>query len=222
VRALGFRESAFERRFGSDRYRWMNRLGNSAILNGEQYGHLIDGTAVHDLLDLAVEMAAKNRRIIYFCSCVSPTDGCHRHWVAPELMKVAKKRKQPVTTVEWPGYENEPGNPPALKVDQKLYDALEAGARKSVPLGSERPEIPLLALPWWTPVQLSTPEASGFMLTGPAQHRAGGWQLEFLRGAGDGADAIKFIRRARKALNVLPRSWPAESPSQEPHKWEPT
>ena len=105
VRAVGFRERTFERRFGPDRYRWMNGLGNKSILTREKYGSFIDSSAANDLLDLAVDLGAHRRRLIFFCSCGSPTDACHRHWVAPEVFRFAKKRKTPVTIVEWPGYE---------------------------------------------------------------------------------------------------------------------
>src|SRR5689334_19421318 len=64
VRAEGFREHAFERRFGPDRYRWMNRLGNKAILTHESHGTLIDPGAAIELLELALEQRAKHRRVI--------------------------------------------------------------------------------------------------------------------------------------------------------------
>ena len=96
VRAEGFKEHAFERLLGPDRYRWLKGLGNKAILTGADRGEFVDPSQVGDLLDLAVEACKANRRLIFFCSCPIPIDGCHRQEVAPELFKEAKRRKQPV------------------------------------------------------------------------------------------------------------------------------
>ena len=79
-----------------------------------------------------------------------------------------------------------------------------------------------MGLPWYTPVDLvdeKTGETLGAMLTGPAQHRAGGWQLLALYGAFDLDDAIEKQKAKREALMVLPRSWPANGPAQAPFKW---
>ena len=132
VRAEGFREKAFERRFGPDRYRWIQGLGNKAILTGEQYGSLLDPRQAADLLDLALGLHARRRRVIYFCSCVSPTAQCHRHWIAPHVFELAEARKQPVTIVEWPGFESEPGAILPFKTNLRILTSLEKG-RVSVP-----------------------------------------------------------------------------------------
>jgi hypothetical protein len=210
VRAEGFREHAFERRFGPERYRWMNRLGNKAILTHERYGSIIDPTAAADLLDLAVGMQAKRRRVIYFCSCVSPTDGCHRHWVAPHLFEFAKKRGQPVTVVEWPGFDSEPESVPGVRTTERVVSAINAG-RVSLPIGPDLPAPELLGLPWFTLVDL-VDEVTGkkvdFMLSGPAQHRAGGWQLPVTGGDQTVKAILKLQGEERDATIVLPRSWP--------------
>lgn len=211
VRAEGFREHAFEGRFGPDRYRWMNRLGNKAILTHEKYGTLIDPTAAADLLDLALEMLARRRRLIYFCSCFSPTDGCHRHWVAPHLLQVAERRKQPVTVVEWPGFDSEPRAVPAVRTTEKAVNNINSG-RVSLPLGPDLPAPELLALPWFTLVDLveeKTGKKLDFMLTGPARHRAGGWQLPVMGGDESVKETLELQREARDTTMVLPRSWPS-------------
>ena len=213
VRADGFREKAFEKKFGPERYRWMNRLGNKAILTHEKYGSLIDPTAAANLLDLAVEMQAQRRRVIYFCSCVSPTDGCHRHWVAPHLFEVAEKRQQPVTVVEWPGFDSEPKARAGRGDHQEVVNAINAG-RVSLPLGPDQPAPELLALPWFTLVDLvdeRTGKKLDFMLSGPAQHRAGGWQLPVMGGEETVKDTLKLQVEERDSSVVLPRPWPAES-----------
>ncbi len=221
VRAEGFREKAFERRFGPDRYRWIQGLGNKAILTGEQYGSLLDPRQAADLLDLAMELHARRRRVIFFCSCVSPTNLCHRHWVAPHVFELAEPRSQPVTIVEWPGFESEPGVVLPVATNLRILRSLEGG-RASVPLGTSTPQPQLMGLPWYTPVDLldeKTGETFVVMLTGPAQHRAGGWQMLVLGAASDLDRAIEKQKAKREALMVLPRSWPANRPAQAPFKW---
>ena len=210
VRAEGFKEHAFERRFGPDRYRWIPGLGNKAILTGEGDGSLVDPSQAAKLLDLALELHAAHRRLIYFCSCVSPTDGCHRHWVAPHLLKMAELRRQAVTVVEWPGFDSEPSAIPKVKTRPSIVKSINAG-RVSLPLGTKMPSVALLALPWFTPVDL-VDEKSGkkldFMLSGPAQHRARGWQLPVMGGTEDLNETLQLQGDEREALMVLPRAWP--------------
>jgi len=220
VRAEGFREKAFEKRFGPDRYRWIQGLGNKAIITHEKYGSFVNPAAAVDLLDLAVEMSAKKRRLIYFCSCISPTNGCHRHWVAPELFKVAKERQQLVTIVEWPGYESDVKTVPTTTSEPAVYRALVADKRASLPLGGEPPSSLWLALPWYTPVDVKCGQEEATMYSGPAQYRAGGWQLPVLGGAVPSAKTPKLLASSRKELFLLPRSWPKDQPTQRPTEWK--
>ncbi len=222
VRAEGFREKAFEKKHGPERYRWMNGLGNKAILTGEKFGSLIEPATVSNLLALAIEMESQKRRVIYFCSCQSPTGGCHRHWVAPHLLELAAKRGQKVTVVEWPGFETEPGKILKVTVGRGIVKSAGNGVRKSVPLGEDRPSPELLGLPWFTPVELveeGTGENLVYPLVGPAQHRAGGWQLPLVGGQEDLQDTLKDQAEARESLLALPRSWPEGAASQEPFRW---
>jgi hypothetical protein len=217
VRAEGFREHAFERRFGPDRYRWIKELGNTAILTHEKRGTLLDPSRVKDLLDLAVEIRAKRRRVIYFCSCVSPTDGCHRHWVAPHILKEAETRTQPITLVEWPGFESEPDATLEVKTDGRIVKAINAG-RTSLPLGADMPSPAVLALPWLTIVDLvdaKNGEKLDFMLTGPARYRAGGWQLPVMGGMDTVNATLKLQQERRESSMAIPRSWP-DKPLQAP------
>jgi hypothetical protein len=213
VRAEGFREHAFERRFGADRYRWMNRLGNKAILTHEEYGTLIDPSCAVELLDLAVEFQRKRRRVIYFCSCVSPTSGCHRHWVAPHILKLSEDRKQAVTVVEWPGFESEPRTPPQIRTTPAIVKSVNNG-RATVPLGSQTPSPDILGLPWHTLVDLvdsRTGAKLDFILSGPAEHRAGGWQVPVMGGVEDVRETLKLQQEYRAEHMVLPVSWPSAS-----------
>jgi hypothetical protein len=223
VRAEGFREKAFEKAHGPDRYRWLNRLGNKAILTHEEHGSLIDPTAAADLLDLAAELATTRRRVIYFCSCMSPTAGCHRHWVAPHLFRLAEKRSQPVTVVEWPGFETEPRKLLEVKVGKGILKAIARGARVSVPLAEELPPPALLGLPWHTPVVLveeGTGERLAYPLVGPAHYRAGGWQLLVVGGDEELVPTLEAQAEGREAVTVLPRAWPEGGSAQVPFDWK--
>ena len=219
VRAEGFKEHAFERLLGTDRYRWLKGLGNRAILTGSTRGEFVDPAQVADLLDLAIEARKANRRVIFFCSCPIPIDGCHRQEVAPVLLKEAKSRKQPVTVVEWPGFEGEPASVPELEVARQVAMAVDKGTRQSIPLPDGMPSIELLGLPWYTLFNLKAKEEGLAIFTGPAEHRAGGWQLPALGVALPGPGALKFPRTWRKNFRLLPRCWPSDEPSQEPKDW---
>lgn len=221
VRAEGFRDKAFERRFGPDRYRWIQGLGNNAILTGSDRGEFVDRRHAALLLELALELRLEKRRAIFFCSCASPNSGCHRHWVAPELFKQAKRRDEPVTVVEWPGYEAEPAEPPVVQIREAGFNALVRNERVSVPLGDELPRPSWLALPWWTPVRVESGKRAAWIFSGPALHRAGGWRLPVLGGAANPALGAREIARCRKEFILLPRAWPSDRPAQSATAWEP-
>src|SRR4051812_10948490 len=97
VRAAGFTGPAFEKLLGQDRHRWMKSLGNKFIetRTGPNI-QIADPTAADELLDLAVESAKRQQRILFFCSCQWPRcDGkihCHRATVAELVLKAARKR----------------------------------------------------------------------------------------------------------------------------------
>jgi hypothetical protein len=221
VRAVGFREHAFERRFGPDRYRWLKGLGNKAIITDAEYGEFVDPSAIDTLLDLVIEMDANKRRVIFFCSCASPNEDCHRHWVAPALLKVAKKRGQPLTVVEWPGFEDEDGKPPDLKLSSEAYQSVLRRHPASLPLGEALPAERWLTLSWWTPVRLVSGDQEGWIVGGPAQYRAGGWQLPVASGSSTPAKTRALLNKARKAMRLLPTAWPPDEPSQEAAPWQP-
>jgi hypothetical protein len=205
----------------------MQGLGNKAILTGADGGEFTDGGEFVDpsqaelLLDVALELHGQNRRTIFFCSCASPNNSCHRHWVAPELFKYAKKREQPVTVVEWPGYESEPSALPTNQVSDAVFSALVKNTRSSIPLGYELPASLWLELPWWTPVMVECGTKLGWIFGGPAQHRAGGWQIPFLGGAADPKAGAREIAQCRKGFILLPRAWPSDRQSQSATAWEP-
>jgi len=67
VRALGFRERAFERRVGPGRYLWLRDLGNEKVLDHSGGVKIRNPDAVAELL--AAALATRRRRVIFFCSC---------------------------------------------------------------------------------------------------------------------------------------------------------
>lgn len=207
VRAVGFRENAFEKRFGADRYRWYQGLGNKAILGAADSMQLIEPGAAKDLLELALQLEQKRRRVIFFCACIAPIASCHRHLVAPHVLRYAREQKRASpTVVEWPGLESEPPEPPELELSSEQWNAIRSEKTRYVPLGSSRPDLIWLSLPWYSVVRFRAPDVSGFMFTGPAQFRAGRWVLEFLGARWDIATARSTSIKARKKMLVLPRA----------------
>ena len=73
VRAIGFRDAAFEQTVGKDRYRWMQSLGNKRIVShsGPRI-QINDPSAVEELLGLGLARIGKRQRLIMFCSCGLP------------------------------------------------------------------------------------------------------------------------------------------------------
>ena len=110
VRAAGFRDHAFEHLLSADRYRWMRGLGNKHVETRTGPAiQIADPSAAEDLLDLTMEAARANRRVIFFCSCERPVSNggmeCHRVTVAKLLRECASRRGVQLETVEWPGGE---------------------------------------------------------------------------------------------------------------------
>ena len=182
VRAPGFREKAFEKLLGPDRYRWMSSLGNQRVLSHEgERIQIAEPQAAGELLELAIlEEKASHRRVIYFCSCQYPCiEGdtfCHRVEVGSLLLKEAKKLKVKVEVIEWPG-----GEP--LHIDMVLpareFKAV-AACRQTVQL-AKCPEIAELAgLPWMSSATFRCDEEEIHRLVGPACYGTKGWVLPIL------------------------------------------
>lgn len=110
VRAVGFRDRAFEELAGSDRYVWMPELGNKRVADrGDGEAEIVEPAAAGDLLDLAIERARRKQRIIFFCACDYPgtsrAPGCHRLLVTELLLEEARRRNLAMGIGEWPGGE---------------------------------------------------------------------------------------------------------------------
>ncbi len=117
VRAEGFKQEAFEKLIGEDRYCWMKSLGNKRIESKTGPAiQIAEPKAANELLDLAISAAKDKRRLIFFCSCAWPRfDGkvaCHRAKVATLALAAARRRGVPVEVVEWPG-----GKPGRISLD---------------------------------------------------------------------------------------------------------
>ncbi len=104
VRAPGFRDRAFAELLGPDRHVWMPELGNLAIADRALAMTIAKPAAAGALLDT---IERSNRRVIFFCSCASPTrrHSCHRGLVTQLLVAAARERGTPLTIREWPGGE---------------------------------------------------------------------------------------------------------------------
>src|SRR3954451_23758980 len=74
VRALGFREAAFEMLLGPKRYRWVRDLGNESIITHADRMKIRDPKAAFELLRLAQAANERKQRVIFFCGCPFPMD----------------------------------------------------------------------------------------------------------------------------------------------------
>lgn len=174
VRAVGFRENAFGKLLGSERYAWMSDLGNDAILAGGKM-RIHDPAAAGTLLDRAVAAQRRKTRVVFFCSCGAPA-GCHRKAVAGLLLKEAGRRGIALTVDEWPG-----GIPRVheVKVTTERFAQLFRG-RASIPFARVTKLAEIAGLPWGSVVKVTAPEELAFYTTGPASLQSGKWALPVL------------------------------------------
>jgi hypothetical protein len=204
VRAIGFRDRAFEERLGP-RYRWLRGLGNRAIVEDHADAIVIaDPSEVQTLVDVIVETARARRRVIFFCSCGSPLRAaqCHRVEVARLALREARRRKLALTIQEWPG-----GSPIRTSVPAVWK---RGSARLAVP--HELDLVRAAALPHLSVIE----DAAGTeLVTGAAVCTARGWALPIY---GAGADPrvlakqlIEMSLVPRGARLELPRRWRLES-----------
>jgi hypothetical protein len=181
VRAAGFSGSAFEKLLGEDRHRWMKALGNKRIETGTGPRiQIAEPEAAEELLDRAVEAARTKRRLLFFCSCLSPKiDGgvhCHRAEVGRLLLKAAKRRGIKAEVVEWPG-----GKPSTIdvQVPPKVFTAVFNG-RMLIPLGEDNDVVEVAGLPWCSIANVRSGSRSIYRLVGPAIARTHGWALPIM------------------------------------------
>ncbi len=179
VRSEGFAgpRSRFEVTLGRARYRWLPDLGNRAIQTGRGPMRLIAPEAVHELLGVVLRAREERRRVVFFCSCESPSSfpNCHRRLVGGHLEKAAAQLRVPLEVEEWPG--GHPGTRTvALRVSGDELDALGRG-KLAIDLGPKRPSPALLSLPVGSVLRLQAGGLHGFASVCAAVARRGRWEL---------------------------------------------
>ncbi|HOU89965.1 MAG TPA: hypothetical protein PLU22_02915 [Polyangiaceae bacterium] len=206
-RAPGFKEKAFEKLLGPERYRWMKGLGNAAIGGGTREIRIHDPSQAEVLLDLVERLAADKRRVLFFCGCAYPgtleQPGCHRVHVGELLLRAAERRRVPLTVVEWPG-----GEPVVREVqcdDAALAGVLRGKVHLDLPNGISLTEA--AAFPLGTQLHLEGPTASCAVVVGPAVFRAGKWQIPLYWRFEELGDVLaEAAAKERDAAGVNPRS----------------
>jgi hypothetical protein len=176
VRAKGFAGPAFEKLLGPDRHRWMKELGNKRIETKTGPAiQIADPSSAIDLLDLALESARHNQRVLFFCSCRWPPR-CHRATVAGLVLKEAKKRGSPIEIVEWPG-----GEPQHIDLELKpeLFRAVLKG-RMTIPLDDDAVLSEIAGLPWGSIVTLHSGGESFHRVVGRTTWQKNQWCLPVL------------------------------------------
>ncbi len=218
VRAVGFRGDAFEKLLGGDRYRWMNRLGNQAVLDGRPGIEIVDPKAASDLLNLVVESDRTRRRVIFFCACQAVGE-CHRNVVGELLVEEARRRKVALSVSEWPG--GTPRRVVAPFPASAALASLDKGV-KSVPMPKAMSPAIGVSMPWGSYSMQSRPQGDVPVVFGPAIHRQGGWALPLFFHPGDIASETQFqsdVMGYRKREGYEPRFSPAGARAQVP-SWE--
>ncbi len=192
VRAVGFRDHAFEQLLGSQ-YLHMKDLGNERVKDRvkDRVGgmKIRNPAAATELLDHALN--SPRRRVIFFCACEIPGE-CHRHVVAKLVKAAAARRKLNVNVVEWPG-----GTPTALRfeVEPSVLSAIARGAQKTIALPPEISVGAAAALPWGSNAELVAGRERLSVLLGPAQFALRGAHLKIIAIDPGPGDATMFRRK---------------------------
>jgi hypothetical protein len=208
VRAKGFVGNAFEKLLGPSRHRWMKSLGNKFIQTrtGPDI-QIAEPSAANDLLDLALESARYQQRLLFFCSCQWPRcDGeiaCHRTTVARLVLEAAKRRGEPVEVVEWPG-----GDPRQIDLDvtPQVFAAVRKG-RMTVPVGKQPDLAEVAGLPWCSIAMLHSDGEKLHRVVGPAIWQTDKWSLPVFPPDADGlAGCEREASKLRRSLGLEPAS----------------
>lgn len=210
VRATGFREGAFERLIGPDRYCWMRGLGNKAL--DENGMELSDPDDVERLLELALR--ENRRRLIFFCACEfrlrAGEPSCHRSLVTTELVRRAEQRRQPINVVEWPGTMLG-ATPLEWEVPASTLKAV-AGGRKS--FAAEHVGLADAAgLAWATPVRLRGGSATVSVLVAPARFQGKHWVVPIITTYAESPSDQEMViaaQRFRRDFGFEPEGLPPE------------
>lgn len=178
VRAIGFRDDAFEHRLGRARYRWLPGLGNAAIKTGKGSMRLVTPADAYELLGLVQAQHRQRRRVVFFCSCGSPFSArtCHRQLVRRELLSAARSLGAKVSVQEWPGGPLRERVLAELPVREEMLESLLGGAQ-ALRLGPKQPHVQFLAWPTGGLLRLRSRERSQLVSVAPARFHAGEWKM---------------------------------------------
>jgi hypothetical protein len=171
VRAVGFRDRAFESLLGSS-YLWMPELGNACIgQNRPGEIEIAEPAAAEELLDHALRTA--KRRVVFFCACKYPA-GCHRYQVGKLVKAAARRRGIDVKVVEWPG-----GTPDKLTIEvpPAVLRAAAREGRATLDVPSTMSVGMAASLPWGSIGTLRAGKESINVVLGPAQFAERGVHL---------------------------------------------
>src|SRR2546423_132991 len=200
VRAVGFRDKAFQQLLGDDRYVWLKALGNTSVqTHSGPPIQIAKPEAASELIDIALAAASRQRRILFFCSCERPVDDsrqeCHRVTVARLARAAAAMRGVPIETVEWPG--GEPIEIP-VNVPRTILRSMRAG-RKTIPVAKPEPLALYAGLPWGSTVEVTDGRETVRALSGPALFTGGKWCLPIAAQAdANGHAPAEWAARFRK------------------------
>ena len=186
-----------------ERHLWDQRLGNEFIRTGTGPPIQIkDPSAAKDLLDLALELARHEQRLIFFCGCPWPREGgeiaCHRAEVASLVLNEARKREIRVKIEEWPG-----GKPIEIDLDVTPEDfaAVKRG-RWSVPLSDDVDLARFAGLPWCSVATLHSGDEMLYRIVGPAIHQTTGWVFPIWWREDDPTAALDEYRERSSRLRI--------------------
>jgi len=220
VRAVGFRDRAFEEQLGPKRYRWLRGLGNRAIVADLDEDIAIDRPEDADLLlDEIIAANKARRRVIFFCSCGSPylASACHRAEVANLLLRRARSRKIGLAIHEWPG-----GSPISTTVALPAKDLKRARTKDltQVPLPLGVDVTWAAAVPHLSLISSGSGDEAVVLVSGPARRTARGWVLP-VHSVGRRGDERAIQRELTSDLvdmNLAPRGARMELPKR--WRWE--
>jgi hypothetical protein len=178
VRAVGFREDAFERLAGRARHRWMPGLGNAAVKTGQGPMRLVAPADIYELLGLVQAQQRQARRVLFFCSCGSPFDAstCHRQFVRRALLSAARSSKVQLAVQEWPGGTLSTSVLAELPVQERTWKSLLGGAQ-ALWLGPRQPDVKYLAWPTGGVLRLRSDAGTRLVSLAAARFQAGEWRM---------------------------------------------
>jgi hypothetical protein len=201
VRAVGFREDAFERLVGRSRHRWMPGLGNAAVKTGQGPMRLVAPADSYELLGLVQAQQRQGRRVLFFCSCGSPFDAstCHRQFVRRALLSAARSSKVELSVQEWPGGSLSTDVLAELPVEERTWKSLLGGAQ-ALRLGPRQPDVKYLSWPTGSLLRVRSPLGTQRVSLAAARFQAGEWRMPvYVSPIEEEAKSSQLLAAARQA-----------------------